>query len=258
MKVYIQNLTRYKDLFFELVKHDIKLKYRNSILGILWSMLNPLLMMIVMSIVFMELFKTNTPNYPLYVLTGRILYQFFAESTSFAMDSIYANSQLVRKVYVPKYFFPLARVSSSFVTTLISLVTVVTLIAVTDVPFRWLNLMFIVPMIYLLVISAGVGLILSSITVFFKDVKHFYSIVLLVVMYMTPIFYPASIIPRKYQFILNLNPLYLVLDMFRDIVITGSIPALSEHLILIGYMIVVGLVGLGLFYKTQDKFIYHL
>ncbi|MFY0544184.1 ABC transporter permease [Brevibacillus sp. H7] len=258
MNSYIQNMFKYKDLFFELVKKDIKLKYRNSALGVLWSMLNPLLMMVVLSIVFMALFRNHIPNFPVYVLIGRIIYQFFSESTSFAMDSIYANGQLIRKVYVPKYFFPLSRICSSFVTTVIALVPLVIVMAVTGLPFRWINLLFVVPLIYLLVISAGIGLLLSSINVFFKDMKHFYSILLLIVMYMTPIFYPASIIPDKYMPIILLNPLYPIVEMFRDVVMYGVMPDPTAHLISIAYMVVYGGTGLWVFYKTQDRFIYHL
>ncbi|QHT59258.1 ABC transporter permease [Paenibacillus lycopersici] len=258
MKTYFRNLVKYKDLFFQLVQQDIKIKYRNSTLGILWSMLNPLLMMIVMTVVFMELFKSNIPYYPVYVLSGRILYQFFSESTSFAMDSIHANGQLVRKVYVPKYFFPLSRVSSSFITTVISLVIIAILMAVTGVPFRWMNLLFVLPMFYLVGIVSGIGLLLSSITVFFRDMKHFYSVILLVLMYVTPIFYPESIIPDKYHLLFQMNPLYIVLKMFRDIVIYGNMPTLEAHLISIGYVVFFGVIGLFVFYKAQDKFIYHI
>ncbi|ALS25938.1 ABC transporter [Paenibacillus sp. 32O-W] len=258
MSTYIKNLLRYKDLFYELVKKDIKLKYKNSILGVLWSMLNPLLMMVVLSIIFMALFKNEIPNFPVYVLIGRIVYQFFSESTSFAMDSVFANGQLIRKVYVPKYFFPLSRVLSSFVTTLLSLVPLFLMMIFTGISFHWVNLLIIFPLIYLLVISSGIGLLLSSINVFFNDMKHMYSIILLVVMYMTPIFYPASIIPEKYMPLIMLNPLYPIVEMFRDVVLYGSMPQFADHLILILYSLVYGTMGLFVFYKTQDRFIHHL
>lgn len=258
MNRYLNNLFKYKDLFYELVKKDIKLKYRNSVLGILWSMLNPLLMMVVLSIVFSTLFKNDIPYFAVYVLIGRIIYQFFSESTNFAMDSIHANGQLIKKIYVPKYFFPLSRVCSSFITTLIALIPLVIVMVVTGVPFRWVNLLFVFPLFYLLIISAGIGLLLASINVFFKDMKHFYSIVLLVLMYMTPVFYPASIIPEKYMPLIMLNPLYTIVNMFRDVVMYGIVPDLSSHFTLIIYMIVYGAIGLFTFYKTQDRFIYHL
>lgn len=258
MKSYFYNMYKYKDLFYELIKKDIKLKYRNSTLGILWSMINPLLMMIVLSIIFMTLFKNDIPNFPVYVLIGRILYQFFSEATNFAMDSIHSNGQLIRKVYVPKYFFPLSRVCSSLITSIIAFIPLVIMMVVTDTPFQWVNLLFVIPLFYLFIITAGIGLLLSSINVFFKDMKHFYSIVLLVLMYMTPIFYPASIIPEKFMLLVMLNPLYPTVEMFRDVVMYGVFPEFTLHLISIFYMIVYGTLGLIVFYKTQDKFIYHL
>ncbi|WP_367303816.1 ABC transporter permease [Paenibacillus dendritiformis] len=240
------------------MKKDIKLKYRNSFLGILWSMLNPLLMMVVLTIIFSTVFNNHINNFPVYVLTGRIIYQFFSESTNFAMDSIHANSQLIRKVYVPKYFFPLSRVCSSFITTLISTVPLLFVMLMTDVTFSWINIMFIIPLLYLLIISAGIGMLLASITVFFRDMKHLYSIVLMLIMYMTPIFYPASIIPEKYMPIIKLNPLFSVVEMFRDVVMYGQLPGLGAHFICIAYVFIYGTIGILVFYKTQDRFIYHL
>ncbi|NKI24250.1 ABC transporter permease [Paenibacillus dendritiformis] len=258
MNKNIRNFLKYKDLLLELIKKDIKLKYRNSFLGILWSMLNPLLMMVVLTIIFSTVFNNHINNFPVYVLTGRIIYQFFSESTNFAMDSIHANSQLIRKVYVPKYFFPLSRVCSSFITTLISTVPLLFVMLMTDVTFSWINIMFIIPLLYLLIISAGIGMLLASITVFFRDMKHLYSIVLMLIMYMTPIFYPASIIPEKYMPIIKLNPLFSVVEMFRDVVMYGQLPGLGAHFICIAYVFIYGTIGILVFYKTQDRFIYHL
>ncbi|MBM7567976.1 ABC transporter permease [Paenibacillus sacheonensis] len=258
MKTHVSNLVKYKDLFLELIIKDIKLKYRNSLLGVLWSMLNPLLMMVVLSIVFMEFFKNNIANFPVYVLTGRIVYQYFADATNFAMDSIHANGQLIRKVYVPKYFFPLSRVFSTLFTAVLSLVPLALTMMVTGLSLRWMNLLVIVPIFYLLVITAGIALILAAITVFFNDLKHMYSIVLMILMYMTPIFYPISIIPEKYLTIIKLNPIYPIVDMFRDVLLYGTLPSLTLHLICVGYMVVYAGVGLLVFYKSQDRFIYHL
>ncbi|MFD0961822.1 ABC transporter permease [Paenibacillus chungangensis] len=258
MRVYLLNMYKYRDLFIELVRKDIKLKYRNSILGVLWSMLNPLLMMLVLSIVFMTFFKNDIPNFPVYVLIGRILYQFFSESTNFAMDSILSNGALIRKVYVPKYYFPLSRLVSSFVSLILSLVPLLGMMIATGMSFTWVNLLFFVPLVYLLLICGGLGLILASINVFFKDVKHFYSIIMLVVMYMTPIFYPVSIIPEQYMPIILMNPLYPIVEMFRGIVMYSSIPNMQLNLLALSYAVIYSVIGLLVFYKSQDKFIYHL
>ncbi|WP_168123907.1 ABC transporter permease [Paenibacillus sp. HB172176] len=258
MKNHLHNLVRYKDLFIELVKKDIKLKYRNSILGIVWSMLNPILMMVVLSIIFMTIFHNEIEYFPVYVLIGRVLYQFFSDATSFAMESVQVNSQLINKIYVPKYFFPLSRTLSTFVVSIISLIPVFFMMLFSGIQFHWINLLFFLPLMYLLIICSGLGLLLSAVNVFFRDMKHFYSIILLVLMYMTPIFYPASIIPDKYMSLILLNPLFPIVEMFRDIIMYGSFPSYWDHLLSVFYALFYGILGLIVFYKTQDRFIYHL
>ncbi|WP_354500379.1 ABC transporter permease [Paenibacillus favisporus] len=258
MRNHVLNFIKYKDLFIELVKKDIKLKYKNSYLGILWSLINPLMMMVVLTIVFSAIFRNHIENFPVYVLTGRLIYSFFSEATNFSMDSINANSQLIKKVYVPKYFFPLSRVCSSFITTLIAMLPIFVIMLVTNMKFHATILLIWVPLLILLFLSMGAGLILATITVFFKDMKHLYSIVLTVVMYMTPIFYPANIIPEKYHFLIRLNPLYSVLNMFRDNLMYGKLPTLTDLLLSIIYAVLFIFIGFYMFYKKQDKFIFHL
>jgi len=259
MRTYILNFIKYKDLFIELVIRDIKIKYRNSFLGILWSMINPLLMMIVFSIVFMELFKNDIPNFPVYVLIGRILYQFFSEATSFAMEAVYANGQLINKLYVPKYFFPLTRVLSSFIISFLSLVPLLLVIMpLTGLSYDWINLMIIFPLVYLLLISTGIGLLLSALNVFFSDIKHLYSVLLVILMFLTPIFYPMEIIPEKYAIVLELNPLHIAIEMFRDVIMYGVLPNFDAHLSLIIYSLLFTVIGIIVFGKTQDRFIYKL
>lgn len=258
MQEKIQNLYKYKDLFYELVKKDIKLKYKNSYLGILWSFLNPLLMMIVLTVIFSEVFKNNIDNFPVYVLTGRLIYSFFSEATNFAMASIQNNSQLIKKVYVPKYFFPLTRVCSSFLISLVSLVPIIIVMLLSGVEFSPLNLLIIVPLLLNLFISAGIGLIMATAAVFFRDLNHLYSIILMVIMYMTPIFYPAEIIPSKYHWIIELNPLYSILNMFRDVLMYNMMFSPVDLLISSFYAVIYFILGLVLFYKKQDKFIFHI
>jgi ABC-type polysaccharide/polyol phosphate export permease len=258
MKTHIKNFNKYKELFIELIRQDIKLKYRNSFFGILWSMLNPLLVMIVLTIVFSTVFKVDIEYFSIYVLIGRIIYVFFAEATTFAMESIASNGSLIKKIYVPKYFFPLSKVFSTFITTAVTMIPLFIMVAFSGIPFHWSNFFIVLPLIYLLFVSIGAGLLLSAACVFFKDIRHFYSVLLLVVMYLTPIFYPASIIPNKYLVFIYANPLYYIVEMFRDVVMYGVLPSIIDNVILIFYSAFLVIIGLYTFKKVQDKFIYYI
>lgn len=258
MKQKIQNFMKYKDLLVELVKNDLKVKYKNSYLGVLWSLINPLMMMIVLTIVFSAVFRHNIDNFPLYVLTGRLIYSFFSESTSFAMDSILSNGQLIKKVYLPKYLFPISRIVSSYITSIVAIIPIFLVMLITGVPFRWTMLQLIIPLLLLLAISLGIGLILSTIAVFFNDIKHLYSVILMILMYMTPIFYPAEIIPEKYRIIVELNPIYSILNMFRDSVQYQRLISIEDFLFSLFYAVIYLIGGLFIFYKKQDRFIFHL
>lgn len=255
MKLYIKNFLKYKHLLKELVVKDIKLKYRRSFLGLLWSLLNPLLMMIVLSIVFSNLFRRNIPNFTVYLLTGRIIFDYYSRATSTAMKSIISNGQLIKKIYVPKYIFPLAKSLSEFVNLLFSLIAVIIMLAVTKVKITLAILLFPLPLIYILIFATGVGLILSAYSVFFRDIVHLYGVALTAWMYLTPLFYPVEIIPTKYKFIIHINPLYHIIECFRQIVLYGQFPSLQLHLISLLIGIITLAIGMFVFKRRQDKFI---
>lgn len=258
MKDNIKNVIKYKDLLKELILKEIKMKYKNSVLGILWSMLDPLLTMMILTIVFGSIFKKDIPNFPVYVLIGRISFSFFSESTRAAMEAVLNNKQLIKKIYVPKYLFPLSKVCASFITFMISFIPLLIVMALTGIKFHKVNLLIVFPLIYLLLISIGVGLFLCTIRVFFGDIKHLYGAILLMVMYMTPIFYPANIIADRFVNFVRLNPLFTVVNMFRDVLMYNTVPTLESHLVcIILSMIYLG-IGLIAFYKNQDKFILHI
>jgi len=258
MKTYVNNFLKYKSLFIELIIRDIKIKYKNSYIGILWSMLNPLLMMVVLTIIFSQIFERHIENFPVYVLTGRLIYTFFSDSTNQALDSIHANSQLIRKVYVPKYFFPISRICSSFVINTVSLIPIFIVMLFTGMSFSVYNFLIVVPIILLFLICLGAGLALSAITVFFRDLKHLYSVILTILMYTTPIFYPYSIIPQKYMYLMEANPLFSILKMLRDVLMYNMLPNINDVLISSCFALIFLIIGLVLFQKKQDRFIYHI
>ncbi|MGG3453187.1 ABC transporter permease [Paenibacillus rhizolycopersici] len=258
MRTYFMNFYKYKDLMFELVRKDIKLKYRNSFLGLLWSILNPLLFMLVLTVIFSELFSSTIEHFAIYVLTGRLIYACFSETTNFAMQSIVSNASLIKKIYVPKYYFPLSRICSSFVNSLLAMISIIPVMLMSGLHFSWVNLTIVFPLLYLLLFSIGIGLIISTIYVFFRDLQHIYSLALVIVMYTSAIFYPVDIIPERFMPIIQLNPIFLIIDMFREALIYQSIAPLGTHLFCLSYALVLICIGLIIFYKKQDKFIFYL
>ena len=258
MIVYVDTFLRYKWLLYELVIRDLKIKYRRSVLGYLWSLLNPLMMMVVLTVVFSTLFRFDIPNYPVYLLSGQLIYSFYSEATSMAMNSIINSAPLIKKVYIPKYIFPVARVISAFVTLAFSLLAMVIVMVATQVKFTWTILLFPIPLLYILLFSIGMGLILSVVAVYFRDTLHLYSVLLSAWMYFTPIIYPMSMVPAHVQQFILLNPMYYFVEVFRQIVLYGQQPSIEMHLICIGNVLLVLSAGLFVFYKNQKNFILYV
>lgn len=258
IKKYANNFTKYKWLLYELVIRDIKVKYKRSVLGLLWSLLNPLFMMIVITIVFSNIFRFDIKNFPIYLLAGQIIFGFMSESTSMAMNSIISSGQLIKKVYIPKYIFPLSTVLSSFVNLLFSLIAVLIVMVVTHVKVTFILLLFPVSLIYILIFSIGLGLILATYAVFFRDIVHLYGVFITAWNYFTPLFYPISIIPKKYLILIKLNPMYYYIEHFREIVLYARVPSLKLNLICIASSMIVLVLGLIVFYKNQNKFILYI
>ncbi len=256
----IQHLVRYKPLLKELVVRDLKVKYRRSFLGYLWSLLNPLMMMVVMTVVFSFMFRSNIENFPLYLICGNTLWAFFNESTTMAMNSVLGNGALIKKVYIPKFIFPVSRVLSSFVTMSFSLVAILIVMVVTRTSFHLPFLLFPVPMIFLLVFCTGIGMVLSALAVYFRDIMHLYGVITMAWMYATPIFYPLDpeVLPQQIIDLIKLNPMYHYINFFRQIVIYGNVPGINTWFACIASAVVSLLVGLMIFRKLQKNFILYL
>lgn len=258
MKTYINNFLKYKYLLKELVIRDIKVKYRRSFLGIVWSLVNPLMMMIVLNIVFSNLFKIQIENFLIYLLTGQTLFVFLSEATNVAMQSIIGSSSLIKKVYVPKYIFPVSKVLSSFVNLLFSLVAVFIMMIVTKAKFTVAMMLIPLLLVYILFFVLGLGIILAAYTVFFRDLIYLYGILTTAWMYFTPIMYPVSIIPSKYMIIMNLNPMYFYIEYFRQLVLYGKIPSFSLNAVCLSISLCTFIIGLLLFHRNQNKFILYI
>lgn len=259
MKQSIRNFTKYRYLLTELVKKDIKLKYRKSYLGILWTLLEPFLTMLVLSVVFSQLYGKGDKQFPIYILTGRLLYSFFANATKSAMKSIRVNGQMIKKVYVPKYIYPVSSVLAQFVTFAISLIVLVVVAVVLKVKPTIHLIEGIIPLFIMLVMVLGVGLILATLAVFFRDLEYLWGVALMIIMYCSAIFYePSRVIKNGYEWVLQYNPLYSVILNFRNTVLYGIGMDMWALVYSVGFSVVTLAIGIFLFYKNQDKFILNL
>ena len=258
MVEHINNLKKFRPLLYELVARDVKIKYRKSVLGVLWTLLNPLLMMIILSVVFSNLMKFDIENYSLYILTGQILFNFYNEATSGSMTAILGNASLIKKVYIPKYLFVLSRVASSGINILSSFCALILVMLFTRIELHFTMFLVFIPIVYLAIFSLGVGLILAALTVKFRDVMHLYTVFLTALMYLTPIIYPITMIPDKVKLVVNLNPLTGILDIFRDVMIYNRVPSLMQFLIFFLVSVATLVLGVWIFYKQQDDFILNL
>lgn len=267
IKNAINNFKRYSFLLQQLIMRDFKVKYKRSVLGVLWSILQPVLMMTVMAIVFSQMFKFKVEgvNYLVYLMTGLIMFNYFSEATSNAMTSVVYNFSLINKVYMPKYIFPIAKclfVGINFLFTLIPWFAIIALsyVGLGTYPASINGWYILLPYIFLclFLFSLGIGMILACVSVFLRDMFYIYSIILTIWNYLTPVFYSLEILPPILQTLFKFNPLYLYITGARSIVLFGQRPSLLQ----LGAMGIVScitlLIGLLIFKKKQDKFIYYV
>lgn len=246
---------RYGFLIRQLVSRDFKTKYKRSVLGYLWSFLNPLLSMLVQYIVFSTLFKSDIENFPVYLLTGIVMFNFFSDAVGQGLGAIVVNAALITKVYVPKYIYPITKVVSCSINLLISIVPLFIVMILTGQPFRKSVLLLPFPLVCLLVFCIGMSLILCSSMVFFRDTQYLWGIVSLAWTYATPIFYPANIIPEKFALIQKLNPMYHYIRFTRELLISGISPSIQEYGYCIAFSVIMLMIGVFVFKKAQDKFV---
>lgn len=254
---FVLNFMKYRYLLYELVKKTVKLEYRRSFLGLFWIFLSPLLYTIVLTLVFSTFFNRSIENYPVYLLCGRLTFDFFAGGTKTALNSL-IKADIIKKVYVPKYIYPLSSVIGKYITFGMSLFILGLLIIVTGVSLTWNIFFAIVPFILLFLLVLGIGLTLATAVMFFRDIKHLWSVFMTLLMWASAIFYPADIIPDQFRFMLDFNPVFQIIDMLRRSVLYGMPPTSFQFfyvLILAVFFLVVGTI---LLYKYQDKFILYI
>lgn len=240
-------------LLKQLVRKNFTSKYKDSILGILWSFINPLLTMLLLTAIFSTIFAGNIANYPVYFLAGRCMYDFFSSGTKIAMNSIKGNSGILTRIYVPRHIFAVGGVCSEFINFLISLIILVAVMYLTGLALNPIDILIIIPIVILFVMIMGVGLILSIVCTYFRDIEYLYNIFTMLLMYACAIFYPMEIIPEPLRSYAELNPLYMVIDQFRDIVMYNVVPNIMSIINSALFAAIVFVLGIIIFKKYQKR-----
>ena len=248
-----------RELLSELVKRDVRLKYRRSFLGYLWSIMNPLLMMIVLTVVFARMFRYDIVNYPIYLIIGRSMFDFMSECTNAGMRSIVSNASLLKKTYVPKYIFTLASVTSSAVNYIFSLgALVIVMVATKTIPSVY-TVFLPLTIILFYTFCLGISLFLASVTVFFRDIEYIYRALLTAWMYLSAIFYPITRLPESIRgLVVNFNPIFIYVEQARSLILYGKIPTTHNICASVAFALISIIIGITVFKKTQDSFILYI
>lgn len=254
----LSNLNKNKFLFEELVKRDYKKRYKRTILGAVWSVLSPLLMLTVMAIIFTNFFGRNIEHYVIYLFSGQIIFNYFTEATNEGMRALVSNANIFIKINVPKYLFLFSKNVLALINFSIILVIYFCFVVADGVVFTWNFLLLIYPIICLVFINLGIGLILSALFIFFKDIQYLYRLFTQVVMYGSAIFYSIDILPVHLQALFYCNPIFVCITYFRSIVLYNTVPDLRVHLLLAGYALILFALGCWVYKKYNYKFLYYV
>lgn len=249
---------RYRDLIWQLVARDIRLRYKRSALGVAWTMLNPLGMMIVLTVVFSHLFRISLPHYPVYVLSGMLLWNLFAQSTTAAMSQLIWGGPLLSRIYVPRTLFALSAVGTGLVNLVLALVPLSLIMLVTGVPLRPVLIWLPIPILLTAIFTLGAALVLSGLGVSFPDLVDMYQIAISAWYFLTPILYPKTILPEASWWWFNLNPMYHLVEAFRAPVYLGVAPSLQTLITAIMAAVAMFSLGWMIFTARADEIAYRV
>lgn len=254
MRRILNNFLKYRYFLWELIKRDFQKKYYKSVLGVLWTILNPLLMMAIITIVFSALFDRSIAHYPVYYLTGTLIFNFNREASTQAIYAVTGNAGLIKKIYVPQYFFCLSKAVLALINCLFSLIPLVIVMLVTGAPISWTFALIPIPLFLTLLFTTGLSLALSAAAVYFRDLEHLYGIIMTAWMYLTPLFYPVSIVPAHWRFLWDFNPMAHYVEMMRAVAYAGVLPGLRTVLYACGFSLFSLLAGALVFRKLKGNF----
>ncbi len=253
-----RKLKENKFLFSELVKRDFKKKYKRTYLGMLWSVLSPLLMLFVMRTVFINFFGRHVEHYTTFIFCGSIVFSFFSDAAAGGMDSLLANSDIFSKVNVPKYMFLFSRNISALINFALTFFVFIAFCIFDKITFTPKFFLLIIPIICLIIFNMGMGLILSALYMMFRDMKYLWNIFITILNYLSVIFYPITVIPEQAQKFFMLNPIYVYISYFREIVLDAQIPSLEHHLLAFGFAALFFGIGSLMYKKLNHKFLYYV
>ena len=253
-----QKIKKYSFLFEELVKRDFKKKYKRTVLGMGWSILAPLLQLLVMRLVFTQFFGRNMEHYTTYLFCGNLIFSYFSESTGQGMTSLMSNASIFTKVNVPKYLFLFSKNVQALLNFGLVLVVFFLFCALDGILFTWKMVLLLIPIFSLLLFNIGVGLILSALFVFFRDVQYLWSVFTQLLMYMSAIFYSIDTFSPMVQNLFLLNPVYLHIRYFRTIVLENTVPSVWFHLLMLADVLIVLGIGCWMYKKYNTKFLYYV
>lgn len=254
----IRKLKQHQFLFEELIKRDFKKKYKRTILGMAWSILSPLMMLLIMRLVFTQFFGRDMPHYTTYLFCGNLVFSYFNESTSQGMTSLMGNASIFTKVNVPKYLFLFSKNVQTLINFSLTLCVFFVFCILDQITFTWKFIFLLYPIVTLVLFNIGVGLILSALFVFFRDIQYLWSIFTQVLMYLSAIFYTIDRYSYTAQCLFLLNPIYLHIRYFRKIVIEATIPTIWFHLLMAAYVLLVLGIGCWMYKKYNTRFLYYV
>lgn len=254
----IAKMKKYQFLFQQLVHRDFTHKYKRTVLGVAWSVLSPLMSLFVMNMIFKTILGSTIEHYTIYLFSGQLIFSFFTESTNEGMGALVSNADIFSKVNVPKYMFLLSKNASSMINFVFSAAVYFLFVALEGLPFTWKFICLLYPVVCQLVFNLGMGLILSALYLFFRDTQYLYNIFTTLLMYVSAIFYEISIYPEFGQKLFMLNPMYVNITYFRQVVIEGVIPNMTFHLISAGYAILAFTIGCIIYKKKNETFLYYV
>lgn len=245
-------------LFEELLKRDFSKKYKRTMLGMAWSILAPLVNLIIMWVVFNKLFGANVNHFVIYLFSGQLVFSYFTDATSLGMTSLVSNAGIFTKVNVPKYMFLLSQNVSALINFGLIFGLYLIFIAIEGIPFTWKFLLLVFPISCLIVFNIGMGMILSALFIFFRDMQHIWGIMTQLIMWMSAIFYSIDVYSYNVRCAFLLNPIYLYIRYFRKIVIDGTIPTIQFHLLALLYAVVALGVGVYMYKRYNHEFLYYV